>query len=121
MLILFLLQVLFAPTVFSNPPEDEDAVRRYYQVAIADMKTTRWTHVIVEGRVANVYIAGDGDLHIRLEDPVTKARITCEGIPGLKVTRPRRNQMVRIYGISRIDPYHKWPEVHPIERLEILK
>jgi hypothetical protein len=129
-MMLFLFLLLFQlpkPTpVPGEPPIDvqlssQDASRTYYSVTVEGMKKTRWTHVVVEGRVVySPYIAGDGDLHIRIEDEKTKARLSCEAIPSLPVYKPKTGEIIKVYGISRIDPYHKWPEIHPVEKIEVV-
>lgn len=114
------MRILFLVLALLQQPLDlEDATRTYYPETIPGMKTTRHTHVVVEGIVLRTYYAGDGDLHIRIQDDQGN-RLTCEAIPGLKVLRPRSRSRVKIYGISRIDTFHKWPEIHPVEKVEVI-
>lgn len=106
-----------------KPPRTESEAekdRRYWKVTIPGMHTTRYTHVQVEGKLLYTYIADDGDLHFRLEDEKGN-RLTCEAIPTLPVPRPRPNRRIRVYGISRKDPWHgNKPEIHPVEKWEYI-
>lgn len=90
--------------------------RPYHPVPIAQLATTKWTHVRVCGLVTLVRKEADGDVHIRLADPAG-AFVVAEIIPAIPLPRPKRRQRICVEGISRIDKGHgHWPEVHPVER-----
>lgn len=89
------------------------ASRTYHRVTVAQLATTKWTHVSVCGRVAFVQPEADGDMHLRLEDGA--AFIVVEVVPYHPLPRPARGARIRVDGISRIDKTHAWPEIHPAE------
>ena len=84
------------------------------------------THIQVEGYVTYTASEDDGDLHIRLcnaPDVVgmnTSRCIVVECIPKLPCSKPPLRSKVRVQGISRRDPEHKWWEVHPLESIASL-
>jgi hypothetical protein len=61
----------------------------------------------------------DGDVHITLDDGHGKAVL--EIIPPLPVPVPAKGESVEACGISRTDKDHGWPEVHPVERIRVLR
>jgi hypothetical protein len=88
----------------------------WWAVAPHEVATTTHTHVEVTGRVSYVSYEGDGDVHLRICD--TQACVVAEIIPAIPITEhPRPGDTVTVRGISRIDPLHKWPEVHPVMEL----
>ena len=96
-------------------------VRIYHVVAIADLRTTRSTHVEVTGKVTLVKREDDGDVHIRISD--TQRRfVVAEIIPLLPLTPPKVRECVRVRGIQRIDnwPSHSWAEINPVEVLDVI-
>ena len=97
--------------------ERED--RTYHKVSIPELATTKWTHVQVEGLVTVVRRQADGDTHIRMTDP-SGAFIMAEVVPWRPVATVRKGQRIRVFGIARYDKGHGWPEVHPVEHLEVL-
>ena len=100
--------------------------RHYFPVAPSAMAANHHTHVEVAGRVTLSKREGDGDWHMRLIDETTrnwKERIpfvVAECIPELPCLHPKVGQCVKVRGISRLDGEHKWPEVHPVEKLEVM-
>ncbi len=94
------------------------AGRRYHEVPLTAMATTQWTHVCTVGPVIYVRRMADGDLHVTLDDG--RARVVAEIIPALPLPRPRKGQQIRVCGIARWDRHHGWPEVHPVERWEVV-
>lgn len=93
------------------------AGRPYHRVALVDLATTRWTHVCVSGPVVYRRKMRDGDWHVTLDDGA--AKVVLEIIPALPVSVPSKGDRIEACGISRIDKYHGWPEVHPVERIRI--
>lgn len=87
--------------------------RIYHRVTVAQMKSTKWTHVEVCGRVTLVKGEADGDLHVRLDDG--GAFIVAETVPYHPLAAPRVGQRICVRGISRLDRTHGWYEVHPVE------
>ena len=92
--------------------------RRYWPISLSDAATTRHTHAVVTGTVTYVRKMADGDYHLTLDDGTT--RLVCEIIPAIPLPPPRKGQRVRVWGITRQDRHHGWPEIHPIERLDVL-
>jgi hypothetical protein len=90
--------------------------RPYHKVSIAQAAHARWTHVEVCGTVNYVRRQTDGDIHIRVTDG--KVTLVGEVIPLIKLPLPRVGMAIRMWGISRMDPEHKWAEVHPVEGWE---
>lgn len=100
--------------------------RLYHPVALKDVATTTRTHVCTTGRVADVSKQDDGDVHVRIVDGLG-AFVILEIIPSLPLAVPREGRSVRACGIVRIDKGHRtreypegWPELHPVEFLEVL-
>lgn len=97
-----------------------------------DLVTTQWTHVRVPGIVLAVIDEADGDLHLRLSDgTVSRCDVpaymagTCIVVEirppdRERVRKPAKGDRVRVSGVSRFDRQHKWYEVHPCDRVEIL-
>ena len=96
-----------------------ESARTYHGVSIAELGTTRWTHVSVCGIATLVKTEDDGDVHIRLEDG-KGAFVVAEIVPYHPLQIPKKGQSVRVAGISRYDRAHSWPEVHPVEALSIV-
>lgn len=92
--------------------------RHYFRVEPSAMAQNFHTHVEVTGRVTLSKREGDGDWHMRLED--AKGFITAECIPEIPCPHPKVGQCVRVRGLSRFDDEHKWYEVHPVEKLEVV-
>lgn len=122
-----LIMLLWVPLVLFAA---EEPGRPYHVVALKDLALgkVRQTHVHVEGWVTYVKKEADGDLHIRVcEDPkipdMQRADcVVCECIPELPCEKPAIGSKVSVEGISRFDKEngHKWWEVHPIEKLEVM-
>lgn len=93
--------------------------RPYHRVTLAQMATTRWTHVETCGPVVYRRQMADGDWHLTLSDGV--ARVVVEIIPALPLPAPKRGDTIRVRGISRRDSGHAdWPEVHPAEEITVV-
>lgn len=112
------------------------ARRIYHTIRLEQLENTRWTHVCVTGTVAYVRYQRDGDWHITLDNG--RAKVVIELIPQLKLTieQPdgmfidanvaegtpvRKGQRVEACGITRVDQVHRWAEIHPVERLRVLR
>ena len=89
----------------------------YRQVPLAQLATTRWTHACTVGLVVYVRRQKDGDIHVTLVDGADKA--VAEIIPALPLPRPKKGQRIRVCGITRIDRYHGWAELHPVLRWQV--
>lgn len=92
--------------------------RTFHRVTVAQLATTKWTHVSVCGRVAFVKPEADGDTHIRLEDGA--AFVVVEFVPYHPLARPTPHALIRVEGISREDKTHRWFEVHPAESWRVV-
>lgn len=90
--------------------------RPYHTVPLAQMATTRWTHVRTSGLVVYVRKQQDGDWHITLTEG--KVKVVCEIIPALPMAPPKKGDRIQVWGIYRMDPGHHWPEIHPVEGWE---
>lgn len=94
--------------------------RYYWPTAISTMQSGKFvhTHVEVVGRVVYTRMQDDGDLHIKLANPADTTKwIIAECTPLLPCTRPTKGSLIRVRGISRLDPEHHWAEIHPVEYL----
>lgn len=98
----------------------QPAGRLYHKVSIKDLATTRWTHVEVTGRVVYVRKQQDGDWHVTLTD-ADGVKAVLEIIPAIPLAVPRKGQVIRARGISRVDKHHAWGELHPLEWWEEIK
>lgn len=97
--------------------------RTYWNVPLDTLAIghPKHTHVAVSGTVAYVRIEDDGDIHIKLINPLTGRFVIAECIPALPCSfRPKAGQRIKVKGISRADPEHLWFEVHPVELIELL-
>jgi hypothetical protein len=101
--------------LFSSSSSKES--RKYWPVTVAQVSTTKHTHVRVTGKVTISKREADGDWHIRISDG--NAFITAECIPELPCAHPKIGDTVTVDGISREDKEHGWFEVHPVENLSI--
>jgi hypothetical protein len=135
--------------------------RATVKLPAADCNADLWKHVysperlavieactVVEGRVASVHRAADGDLHIGL-DPEQKSILNlanamhaqrrlivevvcdhpsvknqagpaCEGFASTIAT-PNIGDRIRVTGAYVTDRDNGWNEVHPVTRIEILR
>lgn len=78
----------------------------------------KMTRAEVTGRVELVKKEGDGDLHIRVGHG--KHFVVAECMPEIPCAKPKVGDTVRVRGIARFDGEHKWYEIHPVEKLEVL-
>lgn len=88
--------------------------RTYHRVTIAELATTRWTHVETTGRVVYVRKQQDGDWHVTIVDSQERKAVL-EIIPAIPLEVPRKGQVIRARGIARVDKHHAWGEIHPLE------
>jgi hypothetical protein len=96
------------------------AGRMYHRVTIARLASPAPTHVVVDGLVAYRRLMKDGDWHLTLTDREGR-KVVVEIIPAIPLEVPRKGARVRVWGISRVDFQHKWAEIHPAERIEVLQ
>lgn len=100
--------------------------RVYHRVVLADLATTHFTDVVVQGTVSKVYWEEDGDRHIHLRDSLGH-QITAECIPSLPCPAPAVGDIIDVYGISRLEPEygfvpgHDLAEIHPVEHWVLVK
>jgi hypothetical protein len=87
--------------------------RTYHRVDLAEVGTSKWTHLETCGRVTLVKREADGDSHIRLD--AAGAFIVLEIVPYHVMDKPKVGQTIVAQGISRIDKTHRWPELNPLE------
>lgn len=116
--------------------------RKYWPHTIAEITADNpaaWskihTHMHAEGYVTYTTIENDGDIHIRVCDSAgvatmdRKRCIVAECIPSLPCAKPKLGTHVAVEGIYRFDAeggcspgaQHCWHEVHPVEKLTVLK
>lgn len=88
------------------------AALHWWVVAPHEVKTTSHTHVQVTGWVSEVHKEADGDIHVQICDK--QGCVVAEIIPALPHPMPVLGTTVTVRGISRIDPLHKWAEIHPV-------
>jgi len=113
-------QLLTRRTWFARLFAPARAVSRpYHRVTCERLSRPSPTHVEVTGLVTYVRKQADGDWHVTIEERGHLAVL--EIIPPIPIDVPRKGQRVRAFGISRVDFAHKWGEVHPVERLEVLR
>jgi hypothetical protein len=106
----------------------EPSHRNFYPVSIAALRAgkARHTHVHISGQVTGVIDETDGDIHVWLCDENARGArdpqhcINTEIIPEFPLRRPKVGSMVRLNGISRLDPEHRWFEVHPVLAIETI-
>lgn len=94
--------------------------RTYHKIAIADAATTIHTHAQIEGVVDYVKREADGDYHFRVIDG-KGAFVVCEIVPWRAVRTVKKGQRVRVFGITRFDKKHNWPELHPVEDIQLIE
>jgi hypothetical protein len=100
----------------------------FYPVSIAALRAgkARHTHVHISGQVTGVIDETDGDIHVWLCDENARGArdpqhcINAEIIPEFPLRRPKVGSMVRLNGISRFDPEHRWFELHPVLAIETI-
>lgn len=91
----------------------------YHTVPLAKVSTTSWTHVCTTGPVVYVRKMSDGDWHVTLDDG--KAKVVAEIIELIPLPPPRKGNVVTVCGITRYDKRHKWPEIHPVTKITVIK
>jgi anti-sigma factor RsiW len=95
-------------------------------VRIPDLPRSQAPHVIAEGIVMeNVSDSGEGGVsRFKLADPSNlQASVVCEVLDGEGMEVPPQGTRVRVYGVSRFDARqeHRWFEIHPVLRLEVVR
>jgi hypothetical protein len=110
------IAVLLAFLCIAQPAQG----RVYHRVTIARLASPAPTHVVVDGLVTYRRRMKDGDWHVTIQDTGGRLAVV-EIIPAIPIDVPRKGARVRVWGISRVDFQHKWGEVHPAERIEVLK
>ena len=95
------------------------AAPTFHRVPLAEIATTRWTHVCTVAPVVYVRQQRDGDWHVTLDDG--RAKVVAEIIPAIPIDPPKKGQRIEVCGITRIDRHHNWPELHPVLRLRVLR
>jgi hypothetical protein len=121
--VLFVIFTLFSTHAASarNRPFDSSSFRA---IDVRDVAATDDPHVIVNGIVSE--IAGDtneGSHRFRLTDPKDSgAFVVCEILDGDSLSAPKPGSRVRVWGVSRYDssPNHRWFEIHPVLKVEVL-
>lgn len=93
------------------------ATDAYHPVRLDQVATTSWTHVCTTGPVVYVRKMADGDIHVTLDDGVS--RVVAEIIPQIPLAKPRKGQRIEVCGITRYDKRHQWPEIHPVTRWQL--
>ena len=88
----------------------------WHRVRLAEVATTRWTHVCVMAPVTYRRKQADGDWHLTMDDGT--AKVVAEIIPALPLEPPKKGQRVEVCGITRYDKHHGWYELHPVIRWE---
>lgn len=103
---------------FSPGKSAEKTDPRYWIVSLDSLAIghVRHTHIETRGQVAYTRLEDDGDLHIRLANPLDSTHFfIAECIPRMPCTRPRAGADIIIRGIFRRDPEHSWYEIHPVD------
>lgn len=75
------------------------------------------THAEVRGTVVYVRREDDGDIHIKMTNPLTGRFIIAECIPQLPCVPPKVGSVITVRGITRLDTEHGWRELHPVESI----
>jgi anti-sigma factor RsiW len=94
----------------------------FRSVRVNDVAATDDPHVVVEGVVSE--LKGDfkeGSHRFRLSDG--KASVVCEILDGDPLKAPKPGSRVRVWGVSRYDasPDHRWFEIHPVLKVEVVR
>ena len=94
----------------------------FRKVPVSDVAATPDPHVIVEGVVSE--LRGDfkeGSDRFRLSDG--DAYVVCEILDGDPLKAPKPGSRVRVWGVSRYDasPDHRWFEIHPVLKVEVVR
>jgi hypothetical protein len=94
----------------------------FRKVRVNDVAATSDPHVIVEGVVSE--LRGDfkeGSHRFRLSDG--DSFVVCEILDGDPLKAPKSGSRVRVWGVSRYDagPDHRWFEIHPVLRVEVVR
>jgi len=84
----------------------------YPVVPLAQVATTKRTHVCTSGLVTYVRRQMDGDRHITLDNGHVK--VVAEIIPQIPLPVPTKGDRIQVCGITRFDQWHRWPEIHPV-------
>lgn len=93
--------------------------RTYHRVPLDQVATTKATHVCTSGPVVYVRKQADNDWHITLDNG--RAKVVVEIIPLIPLPVPKKGQRIEVCGITRYDAHHAWGELHPAERIRVLR
>lgn len=85
---------------------------------LGELATTTRTHVCVVGPVVYVRSQKDGDIHITLDDG--RAKAVLEIVPKIPLARPKKGTRIEACGVSRYDKGHRWFEVHPVYKWQLV-
>jgi len=96
----------------------------FRQIDVRQVAATDDPHVVVQGVVSDVIGEnGEGSHRFRLTDPrEPRSFVVCEILDGDAPRAPRNGTRVRVWGVSRYDsnPSHRWFEIHPVLKVEVL-
>lgn len=93
---------------------------------VRQVATTDDPHVIVNGVVttATGEFDNEGSHRFRLVDPRDpQSFVVCEILDGDAIAPPAPGARVRVWGVSRYDssPDHRWFEIHPVLKVEVVR
>jgi Putative zinc-finger len=97
----------------------------FRRVSVAEVAGTADPHVIVSGVVTE--LSGDfreGSRRFRLSDPNdARSFVICEILDGDPMSPPKPGTRIRVWGVSRYDsdPSHRWFEIHPVLKMEVVR
>lgn len=93
-------------------------------VDVRQVAATADPHVVVTGVVSEAEgESGEGSHRFRLVDPSDRrAFVVCEILDGDPLSAPKPGARVRVWGVSRYDSKasHRWFEIHPVLKTEVL-
>ena len=97
----------------------------FRRIDVRVVAATADPHVIVQGVVTEVMSeSGEGSHRFRLTDAQDgRSFVVCEILDGDSLSAPRPGARVRVWGVSRYDakPDHRWFEIHPVLKVEVLR
>jgi hypothetical protein len=95
-------------------------------VDLHQIASTHDPHVVVQGVVSDIAgnFENEGRRRFRLSDPRDPAAsVVCEILDGDSVAAPKAGTRVRVWGVTRFDsnPAHRWYEIHPVLKMEVVR